>query len=321
MPLPGMGNEKMAAVIGADGFIGACLVRSLSRGGIPTLARTGKRPVLRDGIPDPDLLDADVVFFVPERISPAVAEREPERVAEVLAEMRALLTALSASGRRPVFALESSGGTVYDATREPPHDELSAVNPVTAYGRAKLVQEEVVAAAVDGVAPVVLRVANFYGPEQGARAGYGVIGHWMEAVLAGKPLRLIGHGDSRRDYVHIADVTDALLAVVRRASVLRAEKRPVVLNIGTGTGTSLHELHRQFEAVVGRALTCEREAARSFDRQDSWLDVRRAAEVLGWRPRIALADGLADTWRHCLARPHTVEDEGQVPAPVRGPAR
>ncbi|GAB3744487.1 NAD-dependent epimerase/dehydratase family protein [Amycolatopsis oliviviridis] len=295
-------NEPLAAVIGADGSLGARLVRALWWKGVPTLGYTAEHPAMRGSIPDPDLLGVDVVFFVPDRMSPAVAERDPDRVSESIAELRVLLTVLSVSGRRPVVVLEGSGGTVYDATCEPPYAELTAVNPTTAYGRAKLEQEEALAAAVDGIAPVVLRVANFYGPGQRTSAGYGVVGHWMEAALAGEPLRILGHGGSRRDYIHIADVTSAMLAVLRRAPAFRADKRPVVLNIGSGESTSLNELHRQFEAVVGRTLVSERDKARSFDRQDSWLDVRRAAEVLGWRPRITLADGLADTWRSYLAR-------------------
>jgi UDP-glucose 4-epimerase len=98
--------------------------------------------------------------------------------------------------------------------------------------------------------------------------------------------------------VHISDVTAAMLTVIRRADYLRRSGVPVVLNIGSGVPTTLAQIHQGLEQVVHRTIDVERSAARSFDRRDVWLDVGLARETLGWKPTIALAPGLLDTWRH-----------------------
>ncbi|MBB4886376.1 NAD-dependent epimerase/dehydratase family protein [Streptomyces netropsis] len=293
--------EPVVAVVGANGFLGRSVMRALSGAGVEARGFTSAEPAVHGTWQDPALRHCDVVFYLASRISPAIAEREPERAAQEITDFRAFLDALRENPRRPVVTLAASGGTVYDPRCEPPYDEQSPARPSNVYGKAKLEQEEALAGASDWLAPVVLRLSNVYGPGQRTAAGYGVIGHWMQALLAGEQLRILGHGGSSRDYVHVDDVANAMLAVLGRAPALRAADRPTVLNIGAGSPTSLDDLHRHLEATVGRPVPVEREPARPFDRRDVWLDIRRAADVLGWRPEIGLAEGLADTWKYQLS--------------------
>lgn len=288
-------------------------MRTLSRAGVETLAFTSAAPAVHGTRLDPALRDCDVVFYLASRISPAIAQREPERAAQEVASFRTFLDALRENPRRPVVTLAASGGTVYEPRCEPPYDEQSPVGPSNAYGKAKLEQEEALTAASDRLAPVVLRLSNVYGPGQRTSAGYGVIGHWMQALLADEQLRILGDGGSSRDYVHIDDVANSMLAVLGRTDALRAADGPTVLNIGAGEPTSLDDLHKHLESAVGRLVPVEREPARPFDRRDVWLDIGRAAEVLGWRPEIDLAEGLASTWRYHLSTQRNPASSAQRP--------
>lgn len=287
-----------ASVIGAGGFIGGQLVRSLGWAGIPTEILTRRNSFLRRGRLCAQILRSDVIFYLATRISPALAERDPQRVAEDKDEFRALLAGLQDVDHRPVVVLPSSGGTVYDPDLAPPYTEQSRVRATSAYSAVKLFQEHELAASTGWTAPVILRLANVYGPGQRTGAGYGVIGHWMEALLANDRIRILGDVQSRRDYVHVTDVATAMLAVYRRTRKLRLATAPTVLNIGSGTPTSLSELHSTLEYTVGRPIPMSRQPARAFDRRDVWLDIGRAAKVIGWRPAVSLREGLADTWRY-----------------------
>ncbi|MFI1761414.1 NAD-dependent epimerase/dehydratase family protein [Streptomyces sp. NPDC020800] len=304
----------VVAVVGAGGFLGRSVMRTLSGAGVEALAFTSAAPAVDGTRLDPALRRCDVVFYLASRISPAIAQREPERAAQEIVSFRTFLDALRENPRRPVVTLAASGGTVYESRCEPPYDEQSPVGPSNTYGKAKLEQEEALAAASDWLAPVVLRLSNVYGPGQRTTAGYGVIGHWMQALLAGEQLRILGDGGSSRDYVHVHDVANSMLAVLGRADALRAADRTTVLNIGAGEPTSLDDLHKHLEATVGRPVPVEREPARPFDRRDVWLDIRRAAKVLGWRPEIGLAEGLADTWRYHLSTEREPARSAQRPA-------
>ncbi|GLW63951.1 UDP-glucose 4-epimerase [Actinomadura rubrobrunea] len=290
-------DTEPVAVVGAGGFIGTALMETLTAAGVPAMPLTRSTPAVVDGRPAPGLRAARVIFYLASSINPALAELHPERVAADHAAFTALLAALRRAGSRPALVLASSAGAVYSPDRPPPYRETDPVGPTTAYGRAKVELERALFDARDAVRPVAVRIANAYGPRQRTGTMQGVIGHWLEAAAAGLPLRLYGRPQNRRDYVYVDDVAEALL--LTRRFVLRAPETqaPEVFNIGSGVPVSLAALARMVSATVGRELPVERLPDRGFDRRDVWFDVRRADEVLGWRPRTSLRDGLRRTWQ------------------------
>lgn len=286
---------RPAAVVGAAGFIGGALSGALERSGTPTAAYTRHRPAVLDGRLAPAVAAAGTVFLVAGRTSPALAELDAEAGAIELAELHQLLELLSASpppgGPRRRIVLASSGGTVYDPATSPPYSETAPVGPVTAYGRLKLATEELVRGFAGALDPVVARLSNVYGPGQRLGTGQGVVGHWLVAAKDGRPLLLYGDPGTTRDYLYIDDAVEALLALGAAPDPL-----PSVLNVGSGTPTSLQALAQLVRGTVGEHLEVTVVPARGFDRQDTWLDVRCAATTLGWAPRTDLADGVRATW-------------------------
>ncbi|GHE70182.1 UDP-glucose 4-epimerase [Streptomyces longispororuber] len=278
-------------MIGGSGFIGTRLREALAAAGIRAHCFSRQRPFAQGGRLHRAVLRSGTVFYVAGSVTPARAERDPRLVAQDYWNLQLLLWGLRGTAHRPLVVLAGSGGTVYDPAVAPPYREDAPTRPVSAYGVAKLRQERALAAA-GWTTPVVLRLANVYGPGQRARPGYGVIPHWVRAVREREALTVIGR--SRRDYVHVDDVCAAMLAVHRRAASLRASPGVTTLNIGSGEPTSPAELHHHLERAAGRRLAVRREPARSFDHPDVWLDVRAARAVLGWTPRTGLAEGLRD---------------------------
>lgn len=286
-----------AAVVGAGGFIGARVCAALRDAGVDVVPFTRDRPVFDgDGLAA-GVGPAQTVFVLSGRTNPALAERDPAAGKAELAELRQLLDLLAAEPRGDATArrvvIASSGGTVYDSGAAPPFAESSAVAPVNAYGRLKLDTEELLQSYARVLEPVAARISNVYGPGQRVGTGQGVIGHWLAAIRAGAPVQLFGDPATTRDYVYVDDVADALA----RLHGVRAPVPPV-LNIGSGTPTSLEDLADLVRAASGRP---EHEIvvvpARDFDRHDTWLDVRQARAVLDWSATTSLADGLRSTWR------------------------
>ncbi len=276
-----------AVVVGADGFLGRATVRALELGGVPVTQFTRQRSFLAVGAPP--VADADTIFWLVSSIRPATASAGSATAdLEAARTLLDLLDTPGARGRRRVVVV-SSGGTVYDPTGRPPHSERSPVAPVNAYGAAMLALEELVRTRAPQC--TVLRVANAYGAGQPARRGQGVLAHWLDRIAAGEGITVIGGDHLARDYVHVDDVARALVAVHH------ARAAPDLLNVGSGTGTSLGELVDLVRATVAPAeVRVQHEPAREFDAPSTWLDVSRAAQELGWRPRTTLAAGLAATW-------------------------
>jgi UDP-glucose 4-epimerase len=279
-----------AAVVGASGFIGSNLCRSLASAGIRTFGFTRNKPFAPLGSVHRELLKADTIYYVAGSTTPALAEERPDLAKADLWNLQMLLWSVRKTTHRPLVVLASSGGTVYAPDAPQPFREDAPTRPVSAYGAAKLAQEQALT-AVEWIAPVILRFSNLYGPGQVPRRGCGVIAHWVKAVREGAPLALFGH--SSRDYLHVKDAAEALLAVHLRAAQLRAAQAPITLNIGSGVPVRLNELHRCFERAVGHRIPVQRRPARSFDRTDICLDVTAAEKSLGWTANVPLEAGLA----------------------------
>jgi UDP-glucose 4-epimerase len=284
------------AVTGAGGFVGSHLSAMLAGEGAVVSRYTRRAPIV-----DPagdlahDLHGSKVVFYLATSIHPSTAERHPEWVAADRAAFVRMLDQLAGLDGPPLVVLASSGGYVYGPQARLPFAEDAPVHTDTAYGQAKLQLERDLADRRGVVPGIALRLSNVYGPGQHTSTGHGVIAHWAQAALAGQPLRIIGDPATLLDFVHVDDVAAAMC----RIGALAADDAglPAVLNIGSGEPTSLDRLLQVFARLLARELPVERTASRSFERNDTVLDIRSAAEILGWTPQTSLEDGLAGVLR------------------------
>lgn len=145
-----------------------------------------------------------------------------------------------------------------------------------------------------GIRYAVGRITNPYGPGQPAgRTAYGVINRLIHLAIADRTLSIYGEGVQLRDYVHVDDVVAALLLL---AASDRADGRSY--NIGSGTGTRLVDLARAVIEIAGGGRV-EHIAwptlAEQVETGDFVADISRIQRELGWRPTIALRDGLERT--------------------------
>ncbi|WP_295697065.1 NAD-dependent epimerase/dehydratase family protein [Lapillicoccus sp.] len=283
------------AVVGASGFIGSALAARLQHLGEPASSFTRQSPPLRpDGRLAQGIADARAVVWAAASINPSIAESRPDLVEADLGALRTMLLALRAEGSRARVVMLSSGGTVYDPDEAPPFSEDSRCVPKGAYGRSKLAAEALVSSLADDA--VVVRVANAYGPGQPVAPGQGVIAHWLQAIRDDLPVTVYGSLETARDYVHVDDIVSALLAVTDAAVP------PPVVNIGSGTSTTLRDLLHLVESVVGPFATLH-EQSRAFDVSRSWLDISLAGRTLSWQPAVDLRQGIASMW-HADQVPH-----------------
>ncbi len=318
-------------VTGGAGFIGSHIVDGLLAAGhavavIDDLS-SGDRANLPVGVPlhVVDIVDGKAVagVFATERpdavchqaaqMSVSRSVREPLFDAQV--NCIGLINVLDAAAhhgcRRVVFA--SSGGVLYgDVTTPAP--ESTPANPVSPYGITKWVGERYLKffAEEHGLATVALRYSNVYGPRQNPHGEAGVVAIFCKKLLAGEKATINGDGRYVRDYVYGPDVARANVIALTHDLPQVQPKTLTSLNIGTGIGTDVNELEAMIRAAVGSVL--ERRGrtadlpepvhgpARAGDLRSNLVDATLAGRVLGWRPNVSLADGIAKTAEWFAAR-------------------
>lgn len=218
----------------------------------------------------------------------------------VLGSLNVFEAARRHGARRLIFA--STGGAIYrDERPGVPADESGPCRPRTPYAVAKCSVEHYLDcfSATFGLEAVALRYANVYGPRQDPHGEAGVIAIFVHRILAGVAPAIFGDGEQARDFVYVGDVAAA------NCRALEAPAPPgeaLVVNVGTGVGTSVNAVWRTLERIARSGLRAYHEPARSGDVRWSVLDPTRARRVLGWSAGVGVDEGLQRTWEWFAAR-------------------
>jgi UDP-glucose 4-epimerase len=121
--------------------------------------------------------------------------------------------------RRPLnVILASSAGGIYAGAPEVPLTERSPARPLSAYGEAKLRQEQALAHWAEGrpeVSTLVARIANLYGPGQRADKPQGLISQMSRCLIHRRPVHIYVPLDTVRDFVFVEDAAHALVRWMR----------------------------------------------------------------------------------------------------------
>ena len=254
----------------------------------------GPVTVVEGDIRDRDLVHEvsrgiDVVFHQAAIRITQCAE-EPRLALEVLADgtFNVLEAAVAAKVGKVVAA---SSASVYGlAETFPTTEDHHPYANRTFYGAAKVFNEGMLRSFADmyGLDYVGLRYFNVYGPRMDIHGVYTeVLVRWMDRIAAGQPPLILGDGLQTMDFVYITDIA--------RANILAAQSdaTDVVLNVASGTETSLRGLAETMLRVMGSDLEPEYGPARTVNNVSRRLaETGRAADLIGFSTEVDLEQGL-----------------------------
>lgn len=138
---------------------------------------------------------------------------------------------------------------------------------------------------------VVFRMSCIYGEHQFGNEDQGWVAHFLIRALARQPLTIYGDGKQVRDILWAEDLVEAMQTALDRLD--RTAGRAFNIGGGPGNTTSLRELIALVEQYTGRPLRLERSAWRKGDQRYYVSDIRRFANLTGWRPRTTVAEGVS----------------------------
>jgi UDP-glucose 4-epimerase len=302
-PLPRLPEQdgRRILVTGGSGFIGSRVVEGLCRAGAQVVSLDLRRPECRFPmtyrVEQCDIRSARlaevVTEFAPKVVVHLAAQvdvpgsvRSPAGDADV--NVRGTITVAQAAAAAGTELLVFAGScAIYGAVTHPPVGEDQALAPLTPYGLSKAAALGYVEwfARSRGLPATSVILGNVYGPTNTPGQG-GVISRFLADTMAGRASMLHGNGRTTRDFVHVDDVTDAVL----RACAAPAAGR---INIGSGIETSIARVRSLISEATGQAIPPVRGQAQVGNIERMCLRIDRAATALGWSPRIGLAEGIA----------------------------
>lgn len=295
-------------VTGAAGFLGTALSNRLAReghqvrglddlsAGDPSRLSPDVHFTRGDVIDRPKLWtllqDVDCIYHLAARVSVPESILYPrEYNAANVGGTVSVMEAMRDVGVKRVVMVSS--GAVYGDQGGQPLKETTPPDPHSPYAVSKLAAEYYVRTigALWHIETVILRVFNAYGPSQPLPAAHPpVVAYFLRQASRSGTLVIHGKGEQTRDFVYVDDVVDALVAAATAPTIDR-----LVINVGSGTETSIRELAQQvLEAYSGNATWMYREEE---DPGPSRMcaDLTLARAKLGYQPRVHLAEGLRQT--------------------------
>jgi len=309
-------SGKKVLVTGADGFIGSHLAERLvlegarvrafcfynsqgSLGWLETVAPEIRNELdlqlgdIRDSrFVDQSCKDVEVAFHLAALIAIPYSYIAAESFVDT--NIRGTLNVLEGARRSGVKRIvHTSTSEVYGTPASIPIRETHPLNAQSPYAATKIAADQLALSYFQsfGTPVTVLRPFNAFGPRQSTRA---VTATMLVQLLSGKKEISLGRLNTRRDLTYVSDVVDGFM---RAGTVEEIEGK--VIQLGTGRSVSIEELFNMACRVLGVRATAISDTRRLRPDASEVLalqsDPSRALELLGWKPTVALEEGLERT--------------------------
>lgn len=304
--------SKKILVLGADGFIGSNLVKSLQK---EKKYKIFAFDLFKDGISKnihsfndnlvmiqgnflnrEDIKKAvkgiDYVFHFISLTTPGSSMNDPliDVNTNIVGTINLLEECAKAKIKRIIFP--SSGGAIYGNQKKETYTEEDNADPISPYAISKLVIEKYLKyyKINRGLDYLVLRYSNPYGPGQNVIGSQGIIPIFLNLIKQGKPITIFGDGKNVRDYIYIDDLVNITKMIFSRKTGSN------LYNIGSGNGKSINEIVRIMEEVVGKKIRISRQLERLIDVKRIVLNTQKISKEISYVPRVSIEEGIGKTW-------------------------
>ena len=250
---------------------------------------------------------ADTCIHLAAKISVVDSIQNPDETMDI--NVKGTLNVLEACYESKVSNfLFASSAAVYGDVKMLPITENQMLSPLSPYGVSKMLAEQHISSYIKLKKiqnAILLRIFNVYGKGQTDESD--VITKFASRLSNGLRPIIYGDGKQTRDFITVADVTDAFLLSIRameKSNNNYNKTLPLFFNIGTGTPTSIRELAQKMIDMFGLELRPIYQEG-SEDKgviMHSYADVTKAKELLHFVPKKAIDAGLREMISPILLR-------------------
>lgn len=228
------------------------------------------------------------------------ADHERAVLTNILGTLNVLEVAREHACPRVIFA---SSASVLGVVRVTPTPEDHPLNPINLYGVTKLAGEKIVEwynRSYD-LSTVIFRIGNMY--------GVGLFTHWeavipkfVKQALEGKPLTIYGSGNQARDFIHVLDVSNAVMLA------LNNKKVSGTFNLGSSRTTSVNTIADSISEVFrhhyGKKVKTVHLPPREGEsyKEDFRHSIDKIRSELGFHPQRSLREGIEQTVEYAMSR-------------------
>jgi len=303
-------SQKRILVTGGAGFLGSHLCDRLLADGhdilcLDNLFTGTKRNIahllgqpgfefIRHDVTFPLYVEVDEIYNLACPASPIHYQHDPVQTTKT--SVHGAINMLGLAKRLGAKILQASTSEVYGDPEVHPQTEeywgrVNPIGPRSCYDEGKRCAETLF---FDyrrqlGLSIKVARIFNTYGPRM-HRADGRVVSNFIVQALAGEPVTLYGDGEQSRSFCYVDDLIDGLVRLMDSPDEVTGP-----INLGNPVEFSMRQLAELVVAKVGGASKLVHAALPTDDPRQRQPNIDKARMLLGWEPKVALADGLDRT--------------------------
>jgi UDP-glucuronate decarboxylase len=299
-----------ALVTGGAGFIGSHLCERLlddgydvlcvdnyyssTKDNIAHLLRNPRFEVIRHDVTFPLYVEVDEIYHLACPASPIHYQRDPVQTTKTA--VHGSINMLGLAKRTGARILLTSTSEVYGDPLVHPQTEdywgnVNPIGPRACYDEGKRAAETLFFDyhRQHDLKIKVVRLFNTYGPRMHPHDGR-VVSNFVVSALTGKPLTIYGEGQQTRSFQYVDDLIEGLIAMMESPDDVIGP-----INLGNPGEFTIAQLADLVIDQTGATSGITYEPLPQDDPVRRQPDIARAKAILGWEPKIPLADGLART--------------------------
>ncbi len=183
------------------------------------------------------------------------------------------------------FVLASTSSLYGRDNPMPYREDASTDRPLSPYAASKKAAEALCYTYhhLHGLDITIFRYFTVYGPA--GRPDMSPF-RFVQWISEGRPVTVFGDGRQSRDFTYVDDIARGTIAGLRPLGY-------EVINLGSDRPAVLMDVIALIEGLVGRPARIEHRPAHAADMPATWADIGKAERLLGWRPQVTLAEGMA----------------------------
>jgi UDP-glucuronate decarboxylase len=299
-------------VTGGAGFIGSHLCERLLNEGNEVICLdnffTGRKAniahlfdnrafeLVRHDVTESILLEVDQIYNLACPASPIHYQFNP--IKTVKTNVMGTINMLGMAKRVKARILQASTSEVYGDPIEHPQTESywGNVNPIglrSCYDEGKRVAETLMMDyhRQGGVDTRIVRIFNTYGERMLENDGR-VVSNFIVQALRGEEVTIYGTGEQTRSFCYVSDLVDGMIRLVQSET---KDDSHLPVNMGNPGEFTMNELAAEVGKATGREIKIKYMPLPQDDPKQRKPDITRAQKLLGWQPKIPLAEGLKKT--------------------------
>ena len=225
---------------------------------------------------------ADYVFHLAglAEIIPSIKNPKKYFDNNVIGSLNVVEAAKKTKMKKFIYAASSS---CYGTPKSFPTSEKGKIDLKHPYAATKFMGEELIMnyASRFGMPNISFRFFNVYGPRLNTSGQYSaVIGNFLSQIKKKKPLTIVGNGKQTRDFIHVDDLANAFIRVIKSKVVNK------IYNLGSGKRTSINTIAKIFG---GKKKFIP---IRPGEPKNSLANISKIKREINWKPKITIEEGI-----------------------------